>query len=250
MTKIVNYNFTNQVYNSDSAIAKIAKYSLIGLALLAIVETIKNVVLCTFNLIADSCNLTKKDQKSEEKATDSKIPAKSWTFFVGKYSGLSNIKDGVKNLIAHQWKKGAADLLKGSAKALLMAGSIYAIIATANNLKVAAEMDSFWHERGQCNGKLSREEAMNSCEAFVSKGITKKNVPPLDPSRDFFIRMNNCECQTILTRCGLKKYPIGDKKIWFTTSDKVRGMLSDGNWAEAEGGIANTFHSMNCNGTE
>lgn len=54
--KIFNYDLTNKIYNSDNAAAKIAKYSLIGMALVPVAETIKNVVLSPYNIIANYYN--------------------------------------------------------------------------------------------------------------------------------------------------------------------------------------------------
>jgi hypothetical protein len=69
MSQIFNYTLTNQVYNSNTTIAKIAKYSLVGIALVALVETIKNIVMYSFDMIANYNNLNdviKKDQKKSE----------------------------------------------------------------------------------------------------------------------------------------------------------------------------------------
>jgi hypothetical protein len=60
------YNLTNQVYNSNSTIAKIAKYSLIGIALVAIAETIKNIVESIFKIITNS-NIEKTALKKDGK---------------------------------------------------------------------------------------------------------------------------------------------------------------------------------------
>jgi hypothetical protein len=64
MSKIFNYNLTHQIYNSDNTFAKIAKYSLIGITLVASVETIKNIVLTPFILTADFC-ISKDENKKD-----------------------------------------------------------------------------------------------------------------------------------------------------------------------------------------
>lgn len=73
MNKIFHYPLTNQISNSDTTLAKIAKYSIVGIGLVAIVETIKNIVLIPFNLIAEFCNLENKDEKTAALKNEKKI---------------------------------------------------------------------------------------------------------------------------------------------------------------------------------
>jgi hypothetical protein len=66
MNKIFNYTLSDRIYNSDYTLAKIAKYSLVVIALVVIVETIKNIVLTPFILTSNFYNLKPKDKKNIE----------------------------------------------------------------------------------------------------------------------------------------------------------------------------------------
>jgi len=213
VNKIFNYDLTIQVYNSNNAFAKIAKYSLVGIALIAIVETIKNIVLSPIKLIANFC------KKSEEKPSDKKNFAKSWLFFIGKHSGLSNLKNGVKNLAAHRWENAAFNLVEGIAKGFELYMICNLIIAIAN--KIFGKINLYWYEPGVCQG-LSRRNAIWSCATYLS------NTFKLDPLKDFLIGADdncNCQCIALLTKCPINEFAIGYEPMYFTTPEKITGML-------------------------
>lgn len=173
------------------------------------------------------------------------------TSAVDRWSGISDFKAAAVNFMNHQWKAGAVNALTGAAKTAVIFGAIYVGLKVREDMEYAAEVDRFWNTPKQCGDHLlGRGQALQSCEGFISKGFMShgKTIPPLNRSTDFFVRMADCTCQAVLTRCGMKKYPIGAAKVWFETPDSVRGMLSDGNWAEAGGGIANMFQQIDCNG--
>jgi len=96
MTKIFNYDCTSQLYNSNSTVAKIAKYSLVGIGLVAIVETIKNVVLSPFNLIANYNNSS--SLISEATTKTDKQQNKNWKKTALKVTVLLSIVTGLSYL--------------------------------------------------------------------------------------------------------------------------------------------------------
>jgi hypothetical protein len=144
-TKIFNYNFTNQIYNSNSTAAKIAKYTLIGIALVAIVETIKNIVLTSFRIIANYNNsnnekaaLKKVELLKQANPSDPPKPLKinKWKWVsscfsaiglsVCRWSGISDVKTAACCFKNHKWKAGAVHALTGVTKAIFIFGTLYA----------------------------------------------------------------------------------------------------------------------------
>lgn len=73
--KIYSYPLTSQLYNSDSILAKTATYSIVGIALVALVETIKNIVLCPFNFVSELYSSKTEDKKIEVKKEQ---PKRNW----------------------------------------------------------------------------------------------------------------------------------------------------------------------------
>jgi len=53
LNKVFNYNWTNKIVESNNTTAKVVKYSLIGIALIALAETIANIVALPFKEIAN-----------------------------------------------------------------------------------------------------------------------------------------------------------------------------------------------------
>lgn len=204
MTKIFNYDLTNQIYNSDSIAAKIAKYSLIGIALVTIVETIKNIVLSPFRIISNLNNSSievKKDKKIE--------PLEKQVSSPSKFSKELEINNQQKR----NWKKiaiGTAIIVLGIA-----AVSKYYFSPAINGL--TSEQLTV---KDSCENLFSK--SFNGRVACNEYGWEEVKVPGMDPSKYTLVldesshSFDHTTCTAVLTKEGRASIQLSDtcREVW------------------------------------
>jgi hypothetical protein len=144
-----------------------------------------------------------------------KSSLKTMRSLISQWSGYSNFKSAVTDFTSHRWKEGAVNILKGSAKAAVIAGTIYATIAAAN-----ARIPHPPSTVLMANQQAPATKEM--CEQFFAKGFKGEfcnestpaaclhwenvNVPGLDSSKYFLEALKSYpkQCTAVLNKEGEK----------------------------------------------
>lgn len=202
--EIYNYNWTKQVYNSTSTVAKIAKYSLIGIALVAIVETIKNIVLSPFKIIENFYNRNKVEPQNSivEPSNNNIVEPKN-----------IDILPSTNNQQTTNWKK--IGIIAGIGICVLaIAGLAYyfnasnTIALTADQMLTKQGCENLFSKgfEGSGLGCITRHILTKSSASLTNTPI---HVPPLNSSNyivdlqhSFFSSLKHFFCEAHLTKIG------------------------------------------------